>query len=80
MADKTLKDRILAVVHHRERTMFVAIAMDKEPVSYSPIIGWRRHVWGPFGGSAIVQFNYAVNELIARLPLMVKYRGIHLGI
>ena len=31
-------------------------------------------------GSAIVQFNCAVNELIARLPLTVKYRGIHLGI
>ncbi len=61
-------------------TMFVAVATDKELLSYSPIIGWRRRVWGPFGWSAIVQSNCAVNELTARLPLMVKYRGIHLGI
>ncbi len=60
--------------------MFIAIATDTELLSYSPIIGWRRPVWGAFGGLAIVQFNCAVNELIAWLPLMVKYRGIHLGI
>ena len=61
-------------------TMFIAIATDKDLLSYSPIIGWRRGVWGPFGGSAIMQFNFAVNELITRLPLIIKYRAIRLGI
>ncbi len=60
-------------------TMPIAIVTDQNPLSYSTIIGWRHRVFGRFVGLTIVQFNHAIHKLTARLPLIVKYRGIHWG-
>ena len=83
--DKTPKECILAVdpcwkwsdyLHNHAHSY----NNGSKTLSYSPIISWRHHVRGPFGGLAIMQFNCTVHKLIARLPLMVKYRGINSGI